>query len=256
MDWVIVQLTPWAEKTMTTLEVADELRRRLGRSDVEIYYPVIEDAAGKHNTPYSEYLFVEYTDDLPYEELEGNEIFNSVLRDPNTDFPQLVGDGDIGRIQIQIIEQETLRIDEIVAINEGPFRGNEGHIQSVEDTQVILIVSLGDEEVEATLPRSWVRGTGRRLRRRSKPRIREEDLAGLDFAMSEAPEEFEDLDSSDGDGEVPVQVPDWFIERVVRRGKFNTRVIQNGQSVKLPNEEIARIQEEQEKWLKKNKQDS
>lgn len=159
--WLIIQLTPWAEKTMKTKEIAQELRRKTQMSDLEIYYPVIEDVVGKHLTPFSEYLFVERRSGIPLQEVEGGEIFRTVLRRPDGQ-PCEVTDDEVDKIRKQIEAEENLRPKERVQINKGPLRGNQGEVLYTDDSQVIVKVILGDELVEAVIPRKWVRRKGKR----------------------------------------------------------------------------------------------
>jgi hypothetical protein len=159
--WLIIQLTPWAEKTMSVKELTQELRRKTQISDLEIYYPVIEDVVGKHLTPFSEYLFVKKTVGIPLHEVEGGEIFRTVLRDPYGN-PCEVSCEEVEKIRLQIEAEEKLRPKERVQINKGPLRGNVGEVLCTDDTQVIVRVILGDETLEAVIPRKWVRRKGKR----------------------------------------------------------------------------------------------
>ena len=86
---------------MTTKELAQEVRRRTSTPDLEIYYPDVEDAVGKHDTPYSEYLFVEFRPGIVVQELEGNDLFRFVLRDA-THKPQLLPNEQVDAIRQKI----------------------------------------------------------------------------------------------------------------------------------------------------------
>lgn len=158
-----MQLTPWAAKTMNTREIADEIRRRAKMADLELYYPVIEDVVGKHQTAYDEYVFLENHPDIPLQEMEGNEILKQFLRDAKGN-PCLLPDADIQKIRQQIEAEELLRPKERVLINKGALRGNHGEVRYADDGQVILTVNMGDESVEAAMPQKWVRRKGRRRR--------------------------------------------------------------------------------------------
>lgn len=164
MQWMIIQLTPWAEKILRTGELAQELRRRSSTPDLELYYGVVEDAAGKHRTAYSEYLFVEARSGLSLSDLEGNEIFRTVLRDPKGE-PRLIDDGEVLRVRQTIEAEERISVGEIVMVNEGPLRGNQGTVLLSDDGQVHLEVSVGDETQRAVIPTIWCRRRGRKRKK-------------------------------------------------------------------------------------------
>jgi len=130
-------------------------------ADLELYYPVTEDVVGKHQTPYSEYVFVEYREEVSLHELERTEIFRGVIRD-NKNEPQLVPDEEIERIRAQVEVFERLETGERVKINQGSLKGNYGEVTGNEAEQVHLKVSMGDETVDAVLPSKWVRRVGKR----------------------------------------------------------------------------------------------
>lgn len=164
MQWMIIQLTPWAEKTLRTGELAQEIRRRTSTPDLELYYGVVEDAAGKHRTAYSEYLFVEDRPYISLTELEGNEIFRTILRDPKGQ-PRIIDDGEVQRVRQQVEAEERINVGEIVIVNEGPLRGNQGTVLLSDDGQVHLEVSVGDETQHAVIPTIWCRRRGRKRKK-------------------------------------------------------------------------------------------
>lgn len=161
MLWIVVQLTSWAEKKLSTIELAKELRRRLDATDVELFYPSNEDVAGKHNTPYSEYIFVEYRESLIYTELEGGDVFRWVLRDPDGK-PSILNDDQIDAIRIRTEREQQIQRGDRVSILCGPLKGGVGTIQSNAQGQISLSVTMGDVVQEAILPIRWVRRLGKR----------------------------------------------------------------------------------------------
>ena len=156
MNWIVVQLTTWAVKMMDTAEIAKEIRRRSKISDIELFYPVLEDVGGKHSSAYDEYVFVEYRESIPLNEFEGNEVFRKVLREPDSS-PSRVFDEQIESIREQLRIEEQVKVDEVVLIQRGSLRGNYGLVKSSEDGQILLEVYVGDSCIEASLPQKWVR---------------------------------------------------------------------------------------------------
>lgn len=163
MEWIIIQVTPWAEKHLLTKELASELRRRISIPDLELYYPSVEDVVGKHSTAYSEYLFVEYRVGVNYHELEGNEFFRSILKKPKGGY-EIMQDTDIEKIRAQIEAEQKLEAGDQVIVYQGPLKGNRAEvIEHDEQNQVILRVLLGEEKQDAVVPRHWVRKREKRV---------------------------------------------------------------------------------------------
>jgi transcription antitermination factor NusG len=157
MDWVIIQLTTWAEKKLGTKELARELRRRTKTTDLEIYYPSVEDVVGKHNTAYSEYLFIEHRSGVPYQELERTEFFYQLLRNADGQL-QVIDDPAIEAIRKKISEETQLHPGDRVKINKGPLKGNYAEVTDYADEgQVLLLVHTGDEDQTAIVPSLWCR---------------------------------------------------------------------------------------------------
>lgn len=161
MEWIVIQLTSWAEKHMSTGELARELRRRTKTDDLELFYPSTEDVVGKHNSAYSEYLFVEYRAEVPYNELEGGDIFKAVLRNPDGK-PSFLQDTEINEIRRKIELEQTLQPGDKVNIYQGPLKGTIGTVKSDVDGYVSLVVAMGDVDQEAVLSRKWVRRINRK----------------------------------------------------------------------------------------------
>jgi len=226
MDWVVIQLTPWAEKKMTTRELASEMRRKLKIPDLEVYYPVVEDLAGKHCTPYSEYFFLEYRPDVSWEDLEGTEFFSKMLKTKSGE-PQTVTDADLQKIRDVVGEQQRLNPGDVVYIHQGPLRGNDAEVlnEDTQTNQVELLICLGEDEQRAAFPISWVRRKKAIKKRVNSP------------YMQAPPPPVETP-------QIPIPVTQTGIE-IIRKGPKNTRVLWNGENRLVTNEELAKILKDQ-----------
>lgn len=157
MDWCVVQLTSWAEKHLSSQEIIVYFQEKLGPH--EIYYPVIEDVAGKHNTAFSEYLFIHFCgSSLDFTDLEGKDVCRKVLRSRLGKF-ETVTDVQVEDIKNKIKEEQTLIKGDRVKIHSGSLRGNIGQVilSDEERAQTLVLVKMGGEEREAVVPRLWVR---------------------------------------------------------------------------------------------------
>jgi len=158
MAWWLIQLTSWAEKHAGAQDLAREVAATV-RVVPTIYYPVIEDSAGKHNTPYSEYVFIYKVEEIDVIDLEKNvDYFKHVLRNRDGT-PVVVPDNTVTEIQAVMEEKETLKTGDHVKVNSGPFRGNRGVVTNYDPvTQMVVVhISIGEERHDTVISRDWVR---------------------------------------------------------------------------------------------------
>ena len=160
MPWLVMMLHPWAARQRKTLELACELRRRLAREDVEIFYPVDEYQGRKSRSPYEEYLFVEQRDDVDYVQLVDEEFFLGFLTEPNGRF-SLVSDDEVERVRATYVKPRKFRDGSTVTILDGSFRGYVGRVIGEEwigtDHQVLLEVRVGDDSERVAMPAIWLK---------------------------------------------------------------------------------------------------
>lgn len=161
MDWLVIQLTSWAEKKLDTKSLAQELRRKTKTVDLELYYSDLEDVVGKHQTAFSEYLFVEYRSDISYHELEGGDIFYCILRDKSGK-PQLITDVELQKIKNQTEEEQRFSLGDHVKVCKGPLKGTMGAVIAESDNHIIISVSMSEVVREASIPKKWCRRRRRR----------------------------------------------------------------------------------------------
>jgi transcription antitermination factor NusG len=155
MEWVVVQLTSWADKKVLTLELAKKVRQALDAPDLEIYYPVFEDVVGKHVSPYSEYLFIEYRQEVPYSNLDGGDLFKSVVRQKGK--IQVLPNSEIERIRESLESSFELKPGDRVRVTRGPYTGSPATVLSSDEKHVQLNVYLGESPQQAVIPRKWLR---------------------------------------------------------------------------------------------------
>jgi len=158
MEWVVVQLTSYAEKHISTAELAREMRRRLATPDLELFYPSIEDVVGKHVSTFAEYAFIEYRPGIDYSELEGGDFFKTILRNQGADKAiQILPDQEVDKVRNSTEREQILNPGDRVRILQGPLKGNVGKVERELDGQVSLTVSMGEIGQDAIIPRHWVR---------------------------------------------------------------------------------------------------
>lgn len=229
MDWVVVQLSNWARSRRSVAEIEGVIRVVLRTDDLEIYIPVIEDLCGKLDSAYGEYVFIQYFPDLDYFGLENENEFVRVLRCSTTHEPQVLDDRQVDVIRGQVEGDLRLRVGDVVKIVIGPTRGNYGVVTGLVGDDVLVKAQVGQECLDMVLPARQVRRNQHRtVRRQVMVEFRSpvgHRVSGRDFGTQTL--------------------------QIVRRGKQKSRVLLNGQSVRLPNEEIQRILSEQTKEDKK-----
>ena len=129
---------------------------------------------------------------------------------------------------------------------EGPLRGNHGVVRQTYVGDAALLITMGSETIEASLPIQHLRFSKKRTQLRKRKREQGKYLDELAQALNlpDFPDdnnrpsiivmpETEVVISERGD-------EDQKIQKIVRRGLKNTRVLIGGQSVLLTNEELKR----------------
>lgn len=160
MDWVVIQVSPWAEKNYTTQDLTTDVHRSLKNKTLKIYYPVIEDIVGKHNTPFSEYLFVEYREGIQYMECENSELITKVMRNSQGNY-ETVPDLEIDKIKETIDNLlEDLEPGSKITVIQGSFRGNKGTVVCSDNGQVVVKLVVGEQIRDEVIPRRWLEKLG------------------------------------------------------------------------------------------------
>lgn len=157
MQWLILQLTPWAVKTKTCKDLQDAVKRHQSFRKLQFFYPATEDEHGKYDVGFGEYAFLEFREGLDYSSLENTEDFNSILRSTPKAPPQLVGDEHIQKIQNQITVATSLQVDDVVRITAGALAGNTARVVDSSEGFARLEVDLGHDSLTASLPIKWLK---------------------------------------------------------------------------------------------------
>lgn len=156
MQWVTIQLTPWALKTKRLKELKRSLNRYKTYQGLQIKYPAHEDQYDKNDTGFGEYIFLEYRDNIDYSSLNGTEDFDCVLRS-SEDTPHLMSDQQVDAIMESAKVRYKLQPGDSVRVKSGGMRGNVGVVQHVDEDQVHVSVTLGNDVHEITLPLAWLK---------------------------------------------------------------------------------------------------
>lgn len=240
MEWVTVQLASWAKSKLSTAELEKAVRKKIHFPELLIYYPVIEDRYGKKDSPYSEYIFLTYHEDLDYTGLEELDEFLAVLKIPKKDQPLTIPDEDVAAIRNQVNALDQLHVDDVAKIMEGPLKGNFGVITGTYAGEATLLVTMGSETIQACISIQHLRFSKKRTLIRKKKLDQTKFLQ--DFTKQSnisEPVQPNLVIQTETKVEVESQPSsDHRIQRIVRRGLKNTRVLINGQSVLLTNEEL------------------
>jgi transcription antitermination factor NusG len=168
MDWIIVQLSVWAKNRLTIEDIKNLITNILHQDPLYIYVPVYEDPFGKNDTGFGEYVFINYEEGVDCYVLEGIDEIVRVLKDPHTRKPQLLTSEQIWDIKNKADSEIMLCKEDAVRVISGPHRHNFGVVQFVLGDSINVLVYLGQESLQVTLPVSHVRKSSRRtlLRKR------------------------------------------------------------------------------------------
>lgn len=247
MLWVTVQLSGWAKSRLTNRELDKVIRKAFPRNTLNFYYPVLEDTYGKQESPYSEYVFVSYDQNVDYFSLELLDEFVAVLKDSEAQQPILVDDADIERIKNQVEKDKELEPQDVVRIMEGALEGNYGVVQFSQDGEVNLEITVGNEIVSGSFPIRHVRKSPRRTKQLKKRQssLYYDAIPDLSSLPSDT-HNYQNLVFQSPDKpclEEKDQGPVKIIS-IVRRGLKNTRVTtSNGSSMLISNDDLRRLQE-------------
>jgi ribosomal protein L24 len=241
LQWVVVQLSSWAKDKLTQGELAGVVHKKL--PGLEVFYPIKEDTYGRQDSPYSEYLFIEYLPNMDYRLLESLEEFTGLLHDPADLAYSLMENKDVDEIRKKLSIMTELEKDDVVKVLEGPMRGNYGYVRGCYLEEAAVSINVGTETIEASisithLRRSNHRTKARKLKKRQRKNLRkikpDQDkipVFGTEsgtFKVRETEKQTEEVTPS-GDGK---------ITRIIRRGLKNTRVVRDGVSTLITNEEL------------------
>jgi ribosomal protein L24 len=225
--WLTIQLTAWAEKHQKTQDLIKEIWSLIKTQDLDVFYPVLEDAAGKHLTPYAEYIFLEYTEAVDYSPIEGTDFFRCILKDRYNKY-QLLPNTEIEKVRSTLKESSKLVEGDQVRVVAGSLRGNVGIVISVseENSQAFLEIPLGDEIVNTVIPILWIRKRSKSKRIDLNERQKSLELKLPEISIS---------NNSSNQEEKPYKL------KLLRRGKKNSRVNFQGEDKLMPNSKIAKL---------------
>jgi hypothetical protein len=162
VDWIIAQLSIWAKNRVPVEDIKTSIANVLYQEPLYIYIPVYEDPFGKNDTGFGEYAFINYEDGVDYYILEDLDEIVRVLKDYHTRKPQLLTNDQIWDIKEKADAGVELNKDDAVRVVSGPLRHNFGIVQFVLDDNVNVLVYLGQESLQVTLPVHYVRKSSRR----------------------------------------------------------------------------------------------
>jgi hypothetical protein len=178
MDWIIAQLSVWAKNRLPVEDIKTSITNVLCQEPLYIYIPVYEDPFGKNDTGFGEYAFINYEEAVDYYILEGLDEIVRVLKDPHTRKPQLLTNDQVWDIKGKADAEVILNKDDAVRVVSGPLRHNFGTVQFVLGDNVNVLVYLGQESLQVTLPTHHVRKSSKRtLLRKSESEAPNFDLS-------------------------------------------------------------------------------
>ena len=178
MDWIIVQLSVWAKNHLPVEDIKSSIANVLYQDPLYIYIPVYEDPFGKNDTGFGEYTFINYEEGVDYYVLENLDEVVRVLKDPHTKKLQLLTNDEVWDIKDKADAEVILNKDDAVRVVSGPLRHNFGTVQFVVGDNVNVLVYLGQESLQVTLPVHHVRKSSRRtLLRQSESKAPDFDLS-------------------------------------------------------------------------------
>ena len=225
MDWLILQLSVWAKNRLPVEDIQAAIAHALYQEPLYIYIPVYEDPFGKNDTGFGEYCFINYHEGVDYYILEELDEVVRVLKDPHTRKPQLLTNDQIWEIKEKADAGIALNENDTVRVVSGPLRKNYGVVQFILGDNVNILVFLGQESLQVTLPLCHVRKSFKRtLLRKSESQAPGFDLNGHPF----------DYQAKLNFGEMPrVQI--------LRRGIRKTKMNIDNRVYQIPNEILDRI---------------
>jgi transcription antitermination factor NusG len=244
MDWLILQLSSWAKSKLLSHEIKRAINRRIRQPSLQVFCPVVEDNYGKQDSPYGEYVFIEYDPNIDYYPLESAEEFVTFLKDPGTSQPQLLSDEHVVQIKTQIDAATRLYPEDVVKVMEGPMEKSYGVVNSCEDGEVALTVQMGNELVNISIPVRHVRKSIRRTKVRKRQLTQQEYIPIPPVPASPSPTlsnlvcPTTNILPAQTSGSVGQK-----ITKIVRRGLKNTRVIIDGQSLLISNDDLKKLQD-------------
>jgi transcription antitermination factor NusG len=162
VDWIIAQLSIWAKNRLPVEDIKNSIANVLPQEPLYIYIPVYEDPFGKKDTGFGEYAFINYEENVDYYILEGLDEIARVLKEHHTKKPQLLTNDQVWDIKNKADAGVTLSKDDAVRVVSGPLRHNFGRVQFVIEDNVNVLVYLGQESLQVTLPVQHVRKSFRR----------------------------------------------------------------------------------------------
>ena len=226
MDWLVAQLSVWAKNRLPVEEIKNIITNALPQDPLYIYIPVYEDPFGKKDTGFGEYVFINYEPLVDYYVLEALDEIVRVLKEPHTRRIQLLSNDQVWEIKDKTDAEIVLNKGDVVRVVSGPLRHNFGTIQFMVGDNVNVLVCLGQEFLQVTLPVKHVRKSIRRTLLRKK----EIKAPGFDLSNGVVYEDKPRLNF----GDLPrVQI--------LRRGMRKTKISIDNKVYQIQNEVIDKI---------------
>jgi len=159
--WVIIQITPLAEKEKKLERITRSVHRIL-KSTPEVFIPAANQKVRDDNQVlfYMDgYLFVEFVPSLNYNKLNGTAYFEMALHHKKTGF-YTIPDSDIDpmRVGVSNLMHSTFKIGESVKVLKGTFKNLTGVISAVYDNgdNVQINLKLASKPVLIDYPASYL----------------------------------------------------------------------------------------------------
>lgn len=225
MDWIIAQLSVWARNRIPVEDIKTSITNVLYQEILYIYIPVYEDPFGKNDTGFGEYAFINYEEMVDYYVLEDLDEIVRVLKDPHTKKPQLLTNDQIWEIKEKADEGITLNKDDAVRVVSGPLRHNFGTVQFILGDNVNVLVYLGQESLQVTLPSQHVRKSSKRTLLRT----------------TESQSPHFDLSVNGHNHKQKLNFGDLPRVQILRRGIRKTKLNIDGKVYQIPNEALDKI---------------
>jgi transcription antitermination factor NusG len=246
MKWVTVQLTNLAKSRYSTQDLFNAVRKKIKHPNLEIFYPVVEDVYGKKESAFAEYLFISYDPTVDFFNLENTDEFNQIIKETteivktrgvdHNPVPRLSDDRDLEHIRQRLNFSTKLEIDDIVKVLTGPMKATYGVVLAVEDTEVLLEVTVGAEKLQLSmdsknLRKSWSRTV------KYKKALEKQDMI-LTTEVYETPQSQQEEKVKVSYTKRKLVKVEGTIEKIIRKGEKNTRVLVNGEPVLMANSEL------------------
>jgi hypothetical protein len=207
-------------------EIKSVITNAVPQDPLYIYIPVYEDPFGKKDTGFGEYAFINFEPTADYYALEALDEIVRLLKEPHTKRLQLLSNDQVWDIKDKTDAEIVLDKGDVVRVISGPLRHNFGTIQFMVGDNANVLVCLGQEFLQVTLPIKHVRKSIRRTLLRKK----EIKTPSFDVSNGMAHE-----------GKNPLNFGEMPRMQILRRGPRKTKISIDNKVHQIPNEVIDKI---------------